>query len=88
MYFIRIFIFALVAEAVVGGAFFDKLFSVAAVKSFAFALDVGADAAIFIGAFVMFKSGAFQRGINNFDGVFDITRLVGIFNTQDEFALS
>ena len=88
--FVDIFIigiFALVAEAVVGISGSDELFSVLAVEPFAFALDIGTETAIFIGTFIVFKPGAFQRGIDHIDSVFDIACLVGILDAEDEFSL-
>ena len=77
----------LVAEAVVGVALFDQLLGVLFEHPHPLGLDVGADRAADVGAFVPDQAGLAERVVDDFNRAFDVAVLVGILDAQDEGAV-
>ena len=74
------------AEAVVGFARFDQLLGILFEHAHALALDIGADGAADIRAFVPSQAGGAQRVVNNIGCALHQAALIGILNAQQEFA--
>ena len=74
------------AEAVVGFARFDQLLGILFEHAHALALDIGADGAADIRAFVPSQAGGAQRVVNNIGCALHQAALIGILNAQDKGA--
>ena len=75
------------AEAVIGVAGLNELLGVGEIGGFALGLDIGADRAADVGAFVPVQATGAEGVVNNLGGAFDVALLVGILNTQDKLAV-
>ena len=74
------------AEAVVRAAFFDEKLCVFAEEILPLGLDIGADGAADIGAFVVVQAALGHGVVDDVDRALDQAALVGILNAQDKFA--
>ena len=74
------------AEAVVRAAFFDEKLCVFAEEVLPLGLDIGADGAADIGAFVVIQAALGHGVVDDVDRAFDQAALVRILNAQDKFA--
>ena len=74
------------AEAAVGAAFFDEKLCIFAVEVPPLGLDIGADGAADVRAFVVIQAALGQGVVDDVDGAFDQAALVRVLNAQDKFA--
>ena len=77
----------LIAEAVVGVPAFHQLQGIFLEHIHPLALDIGADGSADIGTLIPDKAGFFQRFIDDLDGAFYLTLLVGVLNPQQKTAV-
>lgn len=75
------------AEAVVRFAFFNEFDGIVFKKPHAFALHIRSVVASDVRTFVPRHAVFFERVVDNVDGAFDKSRLIGVFDTQNENAV-
>ena len=75
------------AEAVVGLALCHQLFGVLLEHPHPLALDVGADGAAHIGAFVPQQAGLPQGVVDDVHSTLDVAALIGVLDAEDEGAV-
>ena len=77
----------LVTEAVIGVAALDKALGIGEVGVAPLGLDVGADRAADVGAFVVVQAAVAQRFVNDLHRALDLTGLVGVLDAEQELAV-
>ena len=65
---------------------FDEKVGVLAVKIAALGLNIGADRASDVGAFVVIKAALGHRAVDNVNRALDQTLLIGVFNSKNELS--
>ena len=76
----------LFAEAAVGVTLFDEKVGILAVKCAALGLNIGADRAADVGAFVVIKAALGHRAVDNVNRALDQTLLIGVLDAENELS--
>ena len=71
----------LAAKTVVRAAQLHQFFGILFVKRFSFALNVRAEAFVFIRTFVVFDTRLFKRAVNKIHRAFDVAFLIGVLDS-------